>query len=83
MPARPIACREVKRLVRDVVEIGLRKAWHLDAAHLDVPPAEFLRRADLRVERVAGLVADSEESHRLVEVLAGGVGAPGFKPVFA
>ena len=39
------------------------EARHFDASCFDVFPAEFLRRRDLRVDRVARFVANTGEDH--------------------
>ena len=55
---------EIECLVRNVVEIRLGKPGNLHAARLEVLPAQFLRRRDLRVDGVARFVANAGENHK-------------------
>ena len=54
-----LADGQVKRVVRDVVEIGFGEAGDFDAPGFEVFPAQFLRGQDLAVNAVGGFVADA------------------------
>ena len=55
---------DVERRVRNVVEIRLRVTGHFHAAGFEMFPAEFQRRLNLAVNRVAGFVANACENHK-------------------
>ena len=49
--------------IRNVVQVPFGKTGHFHIARLQVRPAQLLQRPDLRVNRVAGLIADACEIH--------------------
>ena len=57
------SARHLKSFLGNVVEISLGKAWHLDAARLQMLPAQLAGGRYLAVDRVGCFIADAQENH--------------------